>query len=272
MKRVCGWLLAAAAAFCPVPAARAAEPVKDATTRHNYDFTQPGPGEILPNPNQGVGTPPALRDYVTVHKMSDEPGQTAGGAPRPAAPAEDAGPSPGAAGGTLPTGGPPPTGSSPPAGAPTPARESPPKAAAAPPPPAAPNPPRGTPASPPVPTTADYVRLDLAEQVAAKGVAGPFAYRPSAAAQADPARKVAEEAAFERDVAVLAASWQAWQAAHPSLRPLATAPTMPSHPTVVEARPGRLVLSGAPASVTGDFPPDAVTDPIPPPGPERALP
>ncbi len=265
MKRACGWLLVAVAALCPVPAARAAEPVKDATTRHNYDFTQPDPGEILPNPRQGVGTPPALRDYVTVHKMSDEPGQAAAGASKPATAVEDAGPPPAVAGSL------PPAESSPPAGPQKPARESPPKAAAAP-PPAAPNPPSEKPAAPPALSVADYVRLSLAEQVAAKSVAGPFAYRPSAAALTDPALKATEEAAFGRDVAVLAASWQAWHSAHPPPRPLAAASSAPPRPIVVEARPGRLVLSGAPASVTGDLPPDALADPTPPPVPERPLP
>ena len=268
MTRARDGLLMMAAALCLSPAVRAAEPVKDATTRHNYDFTQPEPGEILPNPKQGVGTPPALRDYVTVHKMSDEAGQAAAGSGQtPAAPAEDTGPPPAAAGGSPPAGSPA-TGSSPPAGAAKPARDSPSKAAAAP-SPAVPSPSREAPVSPAAPSIADYVRLDLAEQVAAKGVAGPFAYRPSPATLADPARKAAEEAAFERDVAALAASWQAWQRAHPSsARPLAALPSRPSSPIVVEARPGRLVLSGAPASVTGDFPSDALIDPAP----ERPLP
>lgn len=229
-------------------AAWAAEPAKDVPTRRGYDFTRPEPGAILPNPTEGVGTPPQLREYVTVHAMTADPTQADGANAEMSTPP----------GGNSPPGRPPAGAgktAAPRQGSPQPLQSAAttPQASAG---SASPNSAAGMGAKPP--SAADYAQKLLAEQVAARGIGGPFAYRPSGPAETDAALAADEQKAWNNSVARLASSWQAWQASHRALSEAGTAAAqgfaaLPGRPGV-ETAPGRILLSGAPAGVTGDLP------------------
>ncbi len=226
----------------------AAEPAKDASTRRGFDFTRPEPGAILPNPTEGVGTPPQLREYVTVPAMMNEATQAgAGASEKPEALGKIGPPAPSSTGNG--------TRSTPPQRAPPPLQQSAGQAAQrtagnA-------NPASAATASAKPPSDADYVQKVLAEQVSTRGIAGPFTYRPSPLAEADPALLAEEQKAWNSSVAHLASSWRTWQATHRAAPDggAAGAPGLDAQAGIsgFEAAPGRIVFSGAPAGVTGDL-------------------
>ena len=214
-----------------LPAAQAgAEPAKTGSKRRGYDFTRPNPGEILPNPSESAGQPPQMRAYATVKAMATESGPAkttkATAAPQPAnggTPAATQGPRPqtpsvGAAPPAAPSGGASASGS----------------------------------ASAPLSTSliTQHVQKTLAGELAAKGLGSRITYHPSPLAETDPDIRAAEERAWGGTVASLAASWKAWQLAHPAAAPQRHEPA--PEPAAPRA-PGVVLLEGAPASVTGDL-------------------
>ena len=203
-----------------------------------YDFSRPDPGEILPNPTEGVGTPPQLRAYVTVKDMAskDRPASKAPTASQETEKPADAEPMAPAA------------------------------------PTAAAQPPESNPAvvdpdawrSSPTARTARHLETTLAQQVAALGLDGPFIFKPSPAAQADPKIAASEKRAWNHMVDSLAVSWRSWQTAHAGgapqrageLPPTQTGglqPDLTASGSTPRTAPGEIILKGANPSVIGDL-------------------
>ena len=221
----------------------AAEPAKKSPARRGYDFSRPDPGEILPNPKDGVGIPPQLRTYVTVKEMAskDAPAKT-----RPPASAE-----PGVS-----TAKPASSETAEPVSASAPGPETPTPSTAA--------PEQDAWRSSQTARVSRHVESILAGQIGDHGIDGTFQFEPSAAAQHDPTLLAAETRTWDRVVQSLELSRAAWQAAHPSTGPASkgagspaaasVAPALAVEPTeLVQTSPGLFLLKGAPSNVTGDI-------------------
>ena len=214
-----------------------AEPAKKSPSRRGYDFSRPGPREILPNPKEGVGVPPRLRTYVTVKEMASTESTAKTRPPeRPDPGPSDAKPVSSETRETQ-------ANLSPAAGAPS-----------------APAPEQDDWRLSQTARVSRHVENILAGQIGDRGIDGSFQFEPSAAAQRDPTLLAAEKRTWDRVVRSLELSRAAWQTAHAMAltgeKPLLAATSLPPPRGVqpaVQTAPGLILLRGAPPSVIGDI-------------------
>lgn len=218
-------VLGAWAATGLLGAAAAAAPAKPEATRKSFDYRRPNPGEMLPNPASGIGTPPQLKEFAPTGTMGETPGAAAVAEPgQPLPPEPISAPA-------LPAPEPP---------APKPAADTPAATAAA---PAAASPTR-QPASPrPVPLRPPSLQAALAAEIGRVGIDGVTTTPPAGALSSD----LATERAWTTLADGLATSRAVWERRFPDRTPAADVRVD------AVAGPGRLTVIAAPGRLTGAF-------------------